>query len=91
MRNLRHRPSVHEFSHGAEKIIELLEDMRPFVHIFFVDIFPPIFALAFVVGAYKVVTAPETPVPFVRAIKVVNSVGGISVVMPVHFRHHGMH
>jgi hypothetical protein len=94
MRNVRHHPMVHDFSHGAEKVIELVEDMRPTVHIFFADIFPPILVMAIMVGVFKVATANRGRInaPFFRTIAVVNSVGGTTYgPVMVHFRHHGLH
>jgi len=41
-------PRVHSATHNMRHIGELVEDMRPFVHIFFTDIFPPIAALVIV-------------------------------------------
>jgi hypothetical protein len=90
MRNLRNRPAVHEFSHGAEKVIELVEDMRPFVHIFFADIFPPIAVLVILAGMFKVVSANSREV--IRPIAVIAASGNVYH-GPTHvaFRHHGLH
>jgi hypothetical protein len=90
MRTIRHRPSVHEFSHGATKVIELVEDMRPFVHIFFADIFPPIAAMAIVAGIFKIASANSRPV--IRPLAIVSDSGNVlcgPVITP--FRHHGLH
>jgi hypothetical protein len=94
MRNVRHHPVMHEFSHGAEKIVELVEDMRPTVHIFFNDIFPPILVMAIMAGMLKVATANRGRInaPFFRTVEVVNSIGGMTYgPVTVPFRHHGLH
>lgn len=85
----RHHPRYHEFVEGSAKVIELVEDMRPFVHIFFTDIFPPIMVMVLVTGAYR---ALREDTGF-KAIRVVDDTSATRYGCPaiVSFRHHGMH
>ena len=53
--SLRHHPRYHGMIHGMAKVIELVEDMRPFVHIFFLDIFPPIVVMCIVSGIFHAI------------------------------------
>ena len=85
----RHHPRYHEFVEGSAKVIELVEDMRPFVHIFFTDIFPPIVVMVIVAGTYR---ALREDTPRLKAIRTIDYASatryGPTV---VSFRHHGLH
>jgi hypothetical protein len=53
---LRHHRRYHSAIHNMTKVIELVEDMRPFVHIFFANIAPPVAVMcgiAAIVGIFR--------------------------------------
>lgn len=82
--SLIHTDRYHNAVHNMTHVVELVEDMRPCVHIFFVDIFPPIFALVVIAGVIGFGGNDFVPTPKVYTVPPWHSAKAV-------FAHHGAH